>query len=77
MSTVRDGLTLTFSQLENVLEQVMDNMLMVPVNMRVLFKETVIQYALNEISKRAEIPVDSIAEIKDNNIVQEEEEGNV
>ena len=43
MSTVRDGLILTFTQLENVLDTVMDNMLMVPRNMRDTFKETVIQ----------------------------------
>lgn len=70
MSTVRDGLTLTFTQLENVLDVVMDNMLMVPRNMRDVFKETVIQYALQEIMKSEEIPVDASIEIVDNNNVQ-------
>lgn len=71
MSTVRDGLILTFTQLENVLDVVMDNMLMVPRNMRDVFKETVIQYALQEIMKSDEIPVDASIEIVDNNNVQE------
>lgn len=70
MSTVRDGLILTFTQLENVLDTVMDNMLMVPRNMRDVFKETVIQYALQEIMKSNEIPVDASIEIVDNNNVQ-------
>lgn len=70
MSTVRDGLTLTFTQLENVLDVVMDNMLMVPRNMRDMFKETVIQYALQEIMKSDEIPIDASIEIVDNNNVQ-------
>lgn len=70
MSTVRDGLILTFTQLENVLDIVMDNMLMVPRNMRDVFKETVIQYALQEIMKSDEIPVDASIEIVDNNNVQ-------
>lgn len=70
MSTVRDGLTLTFTQLENVLDVVMDNMLMVPRNMRDVFKETVIQYALQEIMKSNEIPIDASIEIVDNNNVQ-------
>ena len=71
MSTVRDGLILTFTQLENVLDVVMDNMLMVPRNMRDVFKETVIQYALQEIMESDEIPVDASIEIVDNNNVQE------
>ena len=70
MSTVRDGLTLTFTQLENVLDVVMDNMLMVPRNMRDVFKETVIQYTLQEIMKSDEIPIDASIEIVDNNNVQ-------
>lgn len=70
MSTVRDGLTLIFTQLENVLDVVMDNMLMVPRNMRDVFKETVIQYALQEIMKSDEIPIDASIEIVDNNNVQ-------
>ena len=70
MSTVRDGLILTFTQLENVLDTVMDNMLMVPRNMRDTFKETVIQYALQEIMKSNEIPIDASIEIVDNNNVQ-------
>lgn len=70
MSSVRDGLTLTFTQLENVLDVVMDNMLMVPRNMRDVFKETVIQYALQEIMKSDEIPIDASIEIVDNNNVQ-------
>lgn len=70
MSTVRDGLVLTFTQLENVLDTVMDNMLMVPRNMRAVFKETVIQYALQEIMKSDEIPIDASIEIVDNNNVQ-------
>lgn len=70
MSTVRDGLILTFTQLENVLDTVMDNMLMVPRNMRDVFKETVIQYALQEIMKSDEIPIDASIEIVDNNNVQ-------
>ena len=70
MSTVRDGLSLTFTQLENVLDVVMNNMLMVPRNMRDVFKETVIQYALQEIMKSDEIPVDASIEIVDNNNVQ-------
>ena len=70
MSSVRDGLTLTFTQLENVLDVVMDNMLMVPRNMRDVFKETVIQYALQEIMKSNEIPIDASIEIVDNNNVQ-------
>lgn len=70
MSTVRDGLILTFTQLENVLDTVMDNMLMVPRNMRDVFKETVIQYALQEIMKSNEIPIDASIEIVDNNNVQ-------
>ena len=74
MSTVRDGLTLTFTQLENVLDAVMDNMLMVPRNMRNVFKETVIQYALQEIMKSDEIPIDASIEIVDNNNVQEKDE---
>lgn len=74
MSTVRDGLTLTFTQLENVLDVVMDNMLMVPRNMRDVFKETVIQYALQEIMKSDEIPIDASIEIVDNNNVQEKDE---
>lgn len=73
MSTVRDGLILTFTQLENVLDTVMDNMLMVPRNMRDVFKETVIQYALQEIMKSNEIPIDASIEIVDNNNVQEDE----
>lgn len=74
MSTVRDGLILTFTQLENVLDTVMDNMLMVPRNMRDVFKETVIQYALQEIMKSNEIPIDASIEIVDNNNVQEKDE---
>lgn len=70
MSTVRDGLVLTFTQLENVLDTVMDNMLMVPRNMRAVFKEMVIQYALQEIVKSNEIPIDASIEIVDNNNVQ-------
>lgn len=70
MSNVRDGLVLTFTQLENVLDTVMDNMLMVPRNMRAVFKETVIQYALQEIMKSNEIPIDASIEIVDNNNVQ-------
>lgn len=70
MSTVRDGLILTFTQLENVLDTVMDNMLMVPRNMRDVFKETVVQYALQEIMKSNEIPIDASIEIVDNNNVQ-------
>lgn len=70
MSTVRDGLILTFTQLENVLDAVMDNLLMVPRNMRDVFKETVIQYALQEIMKSNEIPIDASIEIVDNNNVQ-------
>lgn len=70
MSNVRDGLILTFTQLENVLDTVMDNMLMVPRNMRDTFKETVIQYALQEIMKSDEIPIDASIEIVDNNNVQ-------
>ena len=70
MSSVRDGLTLTFTQLENVLDVVMDNMLMVPRNMRDVFKETVIQYALQEIMKSNEIPIDASIEIVDNNNIQ-------
>lgn len=70
MSNVRDGLVLTFTQLENVLDTVMDNMLMVPRNMRDVFKETVIQYALQEIMKSNEIPIDASIEIVDNNNVQ-------
>ena len=70
MSTVWDGLILTFTQLENVLDVVMDNMLMVPRNMRDVFKETVIQYALQEIMKSEEIPIDASIEIVDNNNVQ-------
>lgn len=70
MSTVRNGLILTFTQLENVLDVVMDNMLMVPRNMRDVFKETVIQYALQEIMKSDEIPIDASIEIVDNNNVQ-------
>lgn len=70
MSTVRDGLILTFTQLENVLDTVMDNMLMVPRNMRDTFKETVIQYALQETMKSDEIPIDASIEIVDNNNVQ-------
>lgn len=70
MSSVRDGLTLTFTQLENVLDVVMDNMLMVPRNMRDVFKETVIQYALQEIVKSNEIPIDASIKIVDNNNVQ-------
>lgn len=70
MSSVRDGLILTFTQLENVLDVVMDNMLMVPRNMRDVFKETVIQYALQEILKSDEIPIDASIEIVDNNNVQ-------
>lgn len=73
MSSVRDGLVLTFTQLENVLDTVMDNMLMVPRNMRAVFKETVIQYALQEIMKSNEIPIDASIEIVDNNNVQEED----
>lgn len=73
MSSVRDGLILTFTQLENVLDVVMDNMLMVPRNMRDVFKETVIQYALQEIMKSDEIPVDASIEIVDNNNVQEDD----
>ena len=79
MSSVRDGLILSFTQLENVLDSVMDNMLMVPRNMRDVFKETVIQYALQEIMKSNEIPIDASIEIVDNNNVQEEDgskEGN-
>ena len=74
MSNVRDGLILTFTQLENVLDTVMDNMLMVPRNMRDTFKETVIQYALQEIMKSNEIPIDASIEIVDNNNVQEDDE---
>lgn len=70
MSNVRDGLVLTFTQLENVLDTVMDNMLMVPRNMRAVFKETVVQYALQEIMKSNEIPIDASIEIVDNNNVQ-------
>lgn len=70
MSTVRDGLILTFTQLENVLDAVMDNMLTVPPNMRAIFKETVIQYALQEIMKSNEIPIDASIEVVDNNSVQ-------
>ena len=70
MSNVRDGLVLTFTQLESVLDTVMDNMLMVPRNMRSVFKETVIQYALQEIMKSNEIPIDASIEIVDNNNVQ-------
>lgn len=70
MSSVRDGLILSFTQLENVLDSVMDNMLMVPRNMRDTFKETVIQYALQEIMKSNEIPIDASIEIVDNNNVQ-------
>lgn len=70
MSSVRDGLVLSFTQLENVLDTVMDNMLMVPRNMRDTFKETVIQYALQEIMKSNEIPIDASIEIVDNNNVQ-------
>lgn len=70
MSSVRDGLILSFTQLENVLDSVMDNMLMVPRNMRDVFKETVIQYALQEIMKSNEIPIDASIEIVDNNNVQ-------
>lgn len=70
MSNVRDGLILSFTQLENVLDSVMDNMLMVPRNMRDVFKETVIQYALQEIMKSNEIPIDASIEIVDNNNVQ-------
>lgn len=70
MSNVRNGLVLTFTQLENVLDTVMDNMLMVPRNMRAVFKETVIQYALQEIMKSNEIPIDASIEIVDNNNVQ-------
>lgn len=73
MSSVRDGLTLSFTQLENVLDSVMDNMLMVPRNMRDVFKETVIQYALQEIMKSNEIPIDASIEIVDNNNIQEED----
>lgn len=73
MSTVRDGLILSFTQLENVLDSVMDNMLMVPRNMRDVFKETVIQYALQEIMKSNEIPIDASIEIVDNNNVQEDD----
>lgn len=73
MSSVRDGLILSFTQLENVLDSVMDNMLMVPRNMRDVFKETVIQYALQEIMKSNEIPIDASIEIVDNNNVQEED----
>lgn len=73
MSSVRDGLILSFTQLENVLDSVMDNMLMVPRNMRDVFKETVIQYALQEIMKSNEIPIDVSIEIVDNNNVQEED----
>ena len=73
MSSVRDGLVLTFTQLENVLDTVMDNMLMVPRNMRTVFKETVIQYALQEIMKSSEIPIDASIEIVDNNNVQEDD----
>lgn len=73
MSNVRDGLVLTFTQLENVLDTVMDNMLMVPRNMRDVFKETVIQYALQEIMKSNEIPIDASVEIVDNNNVQEDD----
>lgn len=73
MSNVRDGLVLTFTQLENVLDTVMDNMLMVPRNMRAVFKETVIQYALQEIMKSNEIPIDASIEIVDNNNVQEDD----
>ena len=74
MSSVRDGLILTFTQLENVLDTVMDNMFMVPRNMRDVFKETVIQYALQEIMKSNEIPIDASIEIVDNNNVQEKDE---
>lgn len=70
MSSVRDGLVLSFTQLENVLDTVMDNMLMVPRNMRDVFKETVVQYALQEIMKSNEIPIDASIEIVDNNNVQ-------
>ena len=70
MSNVRDGLVLTFTQLESVLDTVMDNMLMVPRNMRSVFKETVIQYALQETMKSDEIPIDASIEIVDNNNVQ-------
>lgn len=70
MSIVRDGLILTFTQLESVLDTVMDNMLMVPRNMRDVFKEMVIQYALQEIMKSNEIPIDASIEIVDNNNVQ-------
>lgn len=70
MSNVRNGLVLTFTQLENVLDTVMDNMLMVPRNMRAVFKETVIRYALQEIMKSNEIPIDASIEIVDNNNVQ-------
>lgn len=70
MSNVRDRLVLTFTQLESVLDTVMDNMLMVPRNMRSVFKETVIQYALQEIMKSNEIPIDASIEIVDNNNVQ-------
>lgn len=73
MSSVRDGLILSFTQLENVLDSVMDNMLMVPRNMRDVFKETVIQYALQEIMKSNEIPIDASIEIVDNNNIQEED----
>lgn len=73
MSSVRDGLILSFTQLENVLDSVMDNMLMVLRNMRDVFKETVIQYALQEIMKSNEIPIDASIEIVDNNNVQEED----
>lgn len=73
MSSVRDGLILSFTQLENVLDSVMDNMLMVPRNMRDVFKETVIQYALQEIMKSNEIPIDASTEIVDNNNVQEDD----
>lgn len=73
MSSVWDGLILSFTQLENVLDSVMDNMLMVPRNMRDVFKETVIQYALQEIMKSNEIPIDASIEIVDNNNVQEED----
>lgn len=73
MSSVRDGLILSFTQLENVLDTVMDNMLMVPRNMRAVFKETVIQYALQEIMKSSEIPIDASIEIVDNNNVQEDD----
>ena len=46
---------------------------MVPRNMRDVFKETVIQYALQEIMKSSEIPIDASIEIVDNNNVQEDD----